>query len=290
MWDGLKNVDDVVHRLYDGDSSGSLIQDRAKELFQKAFRLQAKEKENGFYGEVKKSKSGKRQKFSKRKQFVVTSILQALDELKIRKWDLKDLNALLDGIEVSENSLATARSDLGLSASRVPPPPPSRSTMGSNISTPITPSFYATPNSNLPSNLPVNNNIRSNIPGSTSTSSPPFMVVNSTTGAKNSSLPIGLKPPQSQPTSFLTPQQQQFLHQQMLAQQQKRNIPGNFLPQQQQPSLLSVANNNNIVSVGLKQPAPEVVAQLQGAINSISSNNNNNMNGRGGSVATVVKK
>ncbi len=65
-------------------------QSRAKELFQQAFRIQVMQKK----GSVPMKRSGEkksknRQKFSRRKPFVVACIAQALKENGIETWDTK---------------------------------------------------------------------------------------------------------------------------------------------------------------------------------------------------------
>lgn len=123
LWDGLKNIDEIFFRIYKGDSVNTEAQYRAKELFQKIFRLQVQQKK----GAVPMKRSGEkrsknRQKFSRRKQFVVSCIYQALKEHKIALRNGKEriqvedipayLSDLLEGIQVSKYSVRHCLDDL----------------------------------------------------------------------------------------------------------------------------------------------------------------------------------
>jgi len=123
LWDGLKNIDEIFFRIYRGDSVNTEAQYRAKELFQKIFRLQVQQKK----GAVPMKRSGEkrsknRQKFSRRKQFVVSCIYQALKEHTIvlrtgngpiRSEDTPAyLSDLLEGIQVSKYSVRHCLEDL----------------------------------------------------------------------------------------------------------------------------------------------------------------------------------
>lgn len=86
----MKNIDDVFFRLFRGDSSNKQVLERARELFQQAFHKQMDQKK----GSIPMKRSGKktsevRQKFSRRKQFVITALLQALNEQGITSWTLE---------------------------------------------------------------------------------------------------------------------------------------------------------------------------------------------------------
>ncbi len=75
----MRNIDDICYRLTQGDCKNTAAVERAKELFQKAFRVQMMEKEGK--KDFKRSKGPIRQKFSKRKQLVIACLKQAFDEL-----------------------------------------------------------------------------------------------------------------------------------------------------------------------------------------------------------------
>jgi hypothetical protein len=124
--------------MYQGDVKAP-VECRAQELFQKAFHLQLEQKKGTV--PMKRTNARKttvnRQKFSKRKQFVVATIYQALKENGVSAWRvegvfhhglndancgtytcdfrclcLKDLNCLMDGISVSNHSVKTCLREL----------------------------------------------------------------------------------------------------------------------------------------------------------------------------------
>jgi len=115
LWDGLKNIEEIFYKLYNGDCMNTQAQQRAKELFQQAFRMQVEQKKGTVpmkrSGENKKSKSN-RQKFSRRKQFVISCLFQALKENNISTWNIQDLSDQLDGIQVSKYSVRNCLKDL----------------------------------------------------------------------------------------------------------------------------------------------------------------------------------
>jgi hypothetical protein len=97
LWDGLRNIDDVLFRLYEGDPSKA-VQERAKEFFQLAFRQQTEQKQGvrDFHKPAAKEGGIKRQRYSKRKQLVVASIANALQQLKIpHQWSTKRMSVEL---------------------------------------------------------------------------------------------------------------------------------------------------------------------------------------------------
>eukprot|EP01101_Sappina_pedata_P007822 TRINITY_DN4202_c1_g1_i1.p1 TRINITY_DN4202_c1_g1~~TRINITY_DN4202_c1_g1_i1.p1 ORF type:complete len:212 (+),score=85.53 TRINITY_DN4202_c1_g1_i1:30-638(+) len=101
LWDGFKNIDETLERIFSSDMKPQAVQGRAKDLFQKAFRLQVSQKE-----------SKKRVRFAKRKQYVVASIFRALEENNISTFTLDDLNDQLEGIQVSKESLKRCLKEL----------------------------------------------------------------------------------------------------------------------------------------------------------------------------------
>jgi len=102
LWDGFKNIEELLERLLQ-DTKNTSVQCRAKELFQKAFKLQLEQKAGK-----------KRQRFAKRKQYVVACLFWAFQEHGIHTWSFDDFNRLLDGIHVSRNSLKKCLKELGL--------------------------------------------------------------------------------------------------------------------------------------------------------------------------------
>jgi len=122
LWDGLKNIEETFYRLLKGDSSNKPVQERAKELFSKAFRMQVAQKQGSVpmkrSGGDAKLKNLNRQKFSRRKQFVVACLLKSLEEHNIQTWSIDELNAQLPGIEVSDYSVNNCLKDLGMKLDR----------------------------------------------------------------------------------------------------------------------------------------------------------------------------
>lgn len=126
----MKNIEEIFFKLTKGDSVSKPVQDRAKELFQKAFRMQLAQKK----GTVPMKRATgveavklKRQKFSRRKQFVVTCLYQALKEQGITTWSIErtkavrphftniasvDLSDQMEGIQVSKYSVKNCLKDL----------------------------------------------------------------------------------------------------------------------------------------------------------------------------------
>jgi len=114
LWDGLRNIDDVLYKLYQGDTINKRVSERAKELFQKAFHIQVEQKKGtvSMKRTGNKDKAKSRQKFSRRKQFVVTCLSKALEEANIGRWKIEDLSNQLDGINVSKYSVDNCINDL----------------------------------------------------------------------------------------------------------------------------------------------------------------------------------
>jgi len=134
LWDGIKNIEDIFYRLSQGDSSNAPAQHRAKELFEQSFHIQVQQKKGAVpmkrSGDKKSGplKNQARQKFSRRKQFVISAVYQALLECGIiqedgkkpadiekqkDKW-IQDLSNQLDGIDVSKYSVRNCLKDLKL--------------------------------------------------------------------------------------------------------------------------------------------------------------------------------
>ena len=55
-----------------------------------------------------------RQKFSRRKQFVISCLYLALKEQNIKSWSIEELSEQLDGIQVSKFSVRNCLKDLGI--------------------------------------------------------------------------------------------------------------------------------------------------------------------------------
>jgi len=118
LWDGLKNIEEVFYKLTKGDSVNRPVQERAKELFQKAFRMQMAQKKGTVpmkrASGVEAVRFKNRQKFSRRKQFVISCLYQALKEHNINTWGIEELSEQLDGIQVSKYSVRNCLKDLDI--------------------------------------------------------------------------------------------------------------------------------------------------------------------------------
>ena len=115
LYDGWRNIDQVINRMFP-DSQPAVVRSRAKELYQKAFLYQRDQKRGD--KEFKKDEEDNnqlRQRYSKRKTYVVTSLYVALKENEIDLRDiLAQLNSALEGAEVSMDSIKTCLTELGL--------------------------------------------------------------------------------------------------------------------------------------------------------------------------------
>jgi len=113
LHEGFKIIDDAMSRLFP-----DIMHQSAKRLaqfyFKQAFKMQLDEKKG--LSQMKRKPIGaaqadtsKRKKFSRRKAFIVSSILAALRRESIMKpdcswYDVQDLNGLVEGKKVSQNS------------------------------------------------------------------------------------------------------------------------------------------------------------------------------------------
>jgi hypothetical protein len=160
LWEGQRDIDDALSQLFLSQVNET-VRDRAKELFNKSFSIQMKEKEgifadddapdnkdkkgkkekDGKEGKKKESKSNfkdsKRQRFSRKKQFVVTALCVALTEnvppfelvggrpvpLKEKIWTPQMMNKLISlGNEVSDTSVKRCLQDLEIPIEFLFPP------------------------------------------------------------------------------------------------------------------------------------------------------------------------
>jgi len=112
LWDGMKDIDEVLVRMYNGEISNLPVKLRAEELFQDAFRVQVQQKKGLL--DMKRNNSKKknpRQRFSKRKQYVVACLSEALKENRIDAFKDEDITARL-GVSISKNSIKTCIKEL----------------------------------------------------------------------------------------------------------------------------------------------------------------------------------
>ena len=114
LYDGWRNIDQAISRMFP-DSHPAVVRSRAKELYQKAFMYQLEQKQ----GEKKfrideEDQNQLRQRYSKRKAYVVTSLWVALKENRINLPKiLIQLNHALEGVQVSIDSIKVCLQELG---------------------------------------------------------------------------------------------------------------------------------------------------------------------------------
>jgi len=120
IWDGEKNIEESLYHLFQGEHN-AIVEQRAKELFQRSFKIQLEQKEGlkpMNSKQITKSpemfdvKDKKRQRFSRRKQFVVSCVWFALTEQGITTWSIQDLSEIINGMDVSAHSVNNCLRDL----------------------------------------------------------------------------------------------------------------------------------------------------------------------------------
>jgi len=100
LWQGFQDIRMLLDRVFEKqEGRHTSIENEAKELFQKAFKGQREEKQNGRSNDkqsnaIKNKTTSKRQRYSKRHQFVVATIYHALKIHKLGR-EVDDLAALL---------------------------------------------------------------------------------------------------------------------------------------------------------------------------------------------------
>jgi hypothetical protein len=102
LWNGFRNIEEVMLKLQHGYGSNKPVENRAKFLFYNMYKRQVEEKSGT---KVMKRTNKKREKFARRKQFVVACILEALKQQDIRKWTVQDISNMFDGADVSDASV-----------------------------------------------------------------------------------------------------------------------------------------------------------------------------------------
>jgi len=125
LWEGERNIKEVLGRLL-GDGENKPVENRAIQLWQKAFQWQLLQKK-GIESQVidatkpetkinKKMKkmSHARKKYSRRKQFVVACLVRAMKENSLGHFSVEDVDRLIDGKTVSRNSVKRCLKDLNL--------------------------------------------------------------------------------------------------------------------------------------------------------------------------------
>mmetsp|Transcript_20174 Transcript_20174/g.27826 ORF Transcript_20174/g.27826 Transcript_20174/m.27826 type:complete len:211 (-) Transcript_20174:130-762(-) len=114
LYDGWRNIDAAINTMFP-DSQPAAVRSRAKELYQKAFLFQHEQKTGGKDFKTNEDDQNQlRQRFSKRKAYVVTSLWVALKENRVRlPKTLVQLNRALEGAVVSPDSIKNCLSELG---------------------------------------------------------------------------------------------------------------------------------------------------------------------------------
>lgn len=100
------DIKEVLMKISHGCGLNRRVQYRAEYLVNMAFQQQLKQKRDTC------KKTWTRKKFSRRKQFVVTALWQALREAHLKTWSVKDLDDLLTGQCVSLASVKRCLQDL----------------------------------------------------------------------------------------------------------------------------------------------------------------------------------
>tara|TARA_R110002050_G_scaffold30453_1_gene77965 strand:- start:475 stop:1275 length:801 start_codon:yes stop_codon:yes gene_type:complete len=114
LYTGWRNIDRIINSLF-VDSQPAVVRSRAKELFQEAFLLQVHQKEGKKAFNKPKAKAAVRQKFARRKPFVVASVFVALKEHGLdHLFEIRTISEKLDGADVSRHTLKKCMRELGL--------------------------------------------------------------------------------------------------------------------------------------------------------------------------------
>jgi len=108
---GLRDIETVMFYLLDGCGRNLPVENRSKSLFNKAFLFQLEQKE----GKRKfTKKKNVRERFARRKQFVVAVVYYSLLKNGITKWSIKDISDQLEGRDVNKNSVKKCLNELEL--------------------------------------------------------------------------------------------------------------------------------------------------------------------------------
>jgi len=108
---GLRDIETVMFYLLDGCGRNLPVESRAKSLFNKAFMIQLEQKEGKRTFSKKKNV---RERFARRKQFVVAVVYYSLMKTGITKWSIKDISDQLEGRDVNKKSVKKCLSELEL--------------------------------------------------------------------------------------------------------------------------------------------------------------------------------
>eukprot|EP01120_Amphizonella_sp_Union-15-10_P017135 TRINITY_DN9433_c0_g1_i2.p1 TRINITY_DN9433_c0_g1~~TRINITY_DN9433_c0_g1_i2.p1 ORF type:complete len:102 (-),score=16.93 TRINITY_DN9433_c0_g1_i2:9-314(-) len=98
-------------KLLEGCGRNLPVENQAKALYLQAFKLQLAQKE----GRARMNKvNEKRQRYARRKQFVVAALWWALKKNSIKKWSIDDISGQLEGHDVSVFSVKKCLSELNV--------------------------------------------------------------------------------------------------------------------------------------------------------------------------------
>jgi len=113
---GLRDIETVMFYLLDGCGRNLPVESRSKSLFNKAFKMQLEQKEGKreFKKQGKKEKKNNRQRYARRKQFVVSVVYYSLMKSGVQKWTIKDISDQLEGRDVNIKSVRKCLSELEL--------------------------------------------------------------------------------------------------------------------------------------------------------------------------------
>eukprot|EP01130_Rhizamoeba_saxonica_P002086 TRINITY_DN11894_c0_g1_i1.p1 TRINITY_DN11894_c0_g1~~TRINITY_DN11894_c0_g1_i1.p1 ORF type:complete len:223 (-),score=41.91 TRINITY_DN11894_c0_g1_i1:56-682(-) len=105
---GLRDIDSILFSLFDGCSRNVAVENRAKSIFNKAFQQQVDQKS----GKVAFKKDKQRERFARRKQFVVAAVWKSLRKARITRWSISDISAQIGGRDVTEKSARKCLQDI----------------------------------------------------------------------------------------------------------------------------------------------------------------------------------
>jgi hypothetical protein len=112
FYHGIRDIEEVMMKLLQGCGRNYPVELKAKRLYQNAYELQLAQKE----GKVRMNKNKKkRERFARRKQFVVACVWWALLQHGYNdKWTIEEISNQLEGIDVSKYSVKKCLRDLKL--------------------------------------------------------------------------------------------------------------------------------------------------------------------------------
>jgi len=108
---GIRDIEEIMCKLLQGCGRNLPVENQAKAMYLEAFKLQLAQKE----GRTKMSKTKElRQRYARRKQFVVSALYWALLKNGVKTWSIEDISNQLEGADVSTYSVRKCLKDLKL--------------------------------------------------------------------------------------------------------------------------------------------------------------------------------